>query len=78
MDLARIENGGRLLTASCSDDRYPKENMLDGSENTGWVTTGMFPHEFLLDLGTLSSITQIGTICKNGEEDSSGKESMMI
>lgn len=69
MDLARRENGSRILTASSSDDRYPKENILDGSENTGWVTTGMFPQEFLLDLGTVSNITQIGTVCKNGGED---------
>lgn len=67
MDLAHKENGGQIVMSTCSDSRYPPDNMLDGAENTKWVTTGMFPQEFILDLGCLSNVTQIGTISRNSE-----------
>ncbi|EFJ51641.1 hypothetical protein VOLCADRAFT_120416 [Volvox carteri f. nagariensis] len=44
-DYAREENGGLIVMASCTDERFPPENMLDGKDNTFWVTTGMFPQE---------------------------------
>ena len=39
-DYAREEAGSQIVMATCVDDRFPPENMLDGKESTFWVTTG--------------------------------------
>jgi len=45
--------------ATASDDRYPPENILDGKENSFWVTTGLYPHEFVVELKEAASISKI-------------------
>ncbi|GMH35661.1 hypothetical protein BSKO_03529 [Bryopsis sp. KO-2023] len=64
-DLARRENGGKIVMTTCSDQRHPAENMIDQSEHTFWVTTGMYPQEFVLDLGSMSKVTRITTLSRN-------------
>ncbi|KXZ51438.1 hypothetical protein GPECTOR_12g401 [Gonium pectorale] len=64
-DFAREENGGLIVMASCSDERFPPENMLDGKDNTFWVTTGMFPQEFVLKLDSCIRVSKITTLSLN-------------
>nr|2YC2_A Chain A, INTRAFLAGELLAR TRANSPORT PROTEIN 25 [Chlamydomonas reinhardtii]2YC2_B Chain B, INTRAFLAGELLAR TRANSPORT PROTEIN 25 [Chlamydomonas reinhardtii]2YC4_A Chain A, INTRAFLAGELLAR TRANSPORT PROTEIN 25 [Chlamydomonas reinhardtii]2YC4_B Chain B, INTRAFLAGELLAR TRANSPORT PROTEIN 25 [Chlamydomonas reinhardtii] len=64
-DYAREENGGLVVMASCSDERFPPENMLDGKDNTFWVTTGMFPQEFVLRLESCIRVSKITTLSLN-------------
>jgi hypothetical protein len=66
-DYAREENGGQVVMASCGDERFPPENMLDGKDNTYWVTTGMFPQEFVLKLDSCIRVSKITTLSMNGE-----------
>lgn len=64
-DYAREENGGQVVMASCGDERFPPENMLDGKDNTYWVTTGMFPQEFVLKLDSCIRVSKITTLSMN-------------
>lgn len=64
-DYAREENGGRIVMASCVDERFPPDNMLDGKDNTFWITTGMFPQEFVLALEADIRISKITTLSLN-------------
>ncbi|GFR45548.1 hypothetical protein Agub_g6942 [Astrephomene gubernaculifera] len=64
-DYAREENGGLIVMASCGDERFPPENMLDGKDNTFWVTTGMFPQEFVLKLDSCIRVSKITTLSLN-------------
>ncbi|GLC38550.1 Intraflagellar transport protein 25 [Pleodorina starrii] len=64
-DYAREENGGLIVMASCSDERFPPENMLDGKDNTFWITTGMFPQEFVLKLESCIRVSKITTLSLN-------------
>ena len=66
-DYAREENGGQVVMASCGDERFPPENMLDGKDSTYWVTTGMFPQEFVLKLDSCIRVSKITTLSMNGE-----------
>jgi hypothetical protein len=66
-DYAREENGGLVVMASCSDERFPPENMLDGKDSTFWVTTGVFPQEFVLRLESNIRVSKITTLSLNGE-----------
>lgn len=37
-----------IVLATCTDERYPPSNMLDGKHETYYVTTGVYPQEFLV------------------------------
>eukprot|EP00756_Hemistasia_phaeocysticola_P015343 Hpha_TRINITY_DN15407_c1_g1::TRINITY_DN15407_c1_g1_i1::g.172979::m.172979/K19369/HSPB11; heat shock protein beta-11 len=36
-----------VLLTSSNDDRFPGSNIVDGKEDTFWMTTGMYPQEIL-------------------------------
>lgn len=40
-----------ILAATSSDERFPAENMLDGSTKTFFATTGLYPQEISISLG---------------------------
>ncbi len=58
---------------SCMDDRYPAENMLDGKDNTFWITTGMFPQEFVVAMAKPVQVSQIVVLALNGAALRGGK-----
>lgn len=65
-DYAREENGGMIVMATCHDERHPPEQMLDGKDNTFWMTTGMFPQEFVVRLESSIKVSKITTLSMNG------------
>lgn len=40
--------GTTVVVASSHDENYPPENIIDGNPKTFWMTTGMFPQEFII------------------------------
>ncbi|KAI9326123.1 hypothetical protein BDR26DRAFT_877953 [Obelidium mucronatum] len=42
-----------------ADPRFPAENMLDGTTKSFWVSTGLYPQEFIITLPTLYVIKKI-------------------
>ena len=66
LDYARQENGGAVIMASSVDERFPPEHMLDGKDSTFWLSTGMFPQEFVLATSKGVSISKITTLSMNG------------
>jgi hypothetical protein len=65
-DYAREENGAQIVMATSVDERFPPENMLDGKDSTFWMTTGMFPQEFVVALRTGVHVSKITTLSLNG------------
>mmetsp|Transcript_393 Transcript_393/g.626 ORF Transcript_393/g.626 Transcript_393/m.626 type:complete len:135 (-) Transcript_393:149-553(-) len=66
-DWALKSNGGKVLMTTSLDERYPPENMLDGHEQSYWISTGLYPQEVLVELGqkaTLRSVKITGTNLK--------------
>ena len=53
--------------ATCYDERFPPENIIDGDERTFWMTTGLFPQEFVVELSQLTEVTRITTVSVHGE-----------
>ena len=39
----------RIVCCTSSDPAHPPLNILDGNENTYWISTGMFPQELLIE-----------------------------
>ncbi|EDV23472.1 Intraflagellar transport protein 25-like protein [Trichoplax sp. H2] len=47
-NLALSSAGVSVILATSSDDGFPPENMIDGDPQTFWVTTGLYPQEFIV------------------------------
>lgn len=65
-DYAREDAGAQVVMASCVDERFPPENMLDGKDGTFWLTTGLYPQEFVLKLDGVVQVNKITTLSLNG------------
>jgi len=64
-DVALSSAGATIALATSHDENYPPENIIDGSLDTFWPTTGMFPQEFIISFSTLMSIGSIKILCSN-------------
>ncbi|XP_047448402.1 intraflagellar transport protein 25 homolog [Mugil cephalus] len=40
--------GAKVVLAVSSDENHPPENIIDGNPKTFWISTGMFPQEFII------------------------------
>ena len=67
-DAALASSGGKLVMATCYDERFPPENIIDGDERTFWMTTGLFPQEFVVELPQVTEVTRITTVSIHGEK----------
>jgi hypothetical protein len=59
MDFALASNGASVMMATANDDNHPSENVLDGKDDTFWITTGLFPHELVIKLSKRESISKV-------------------
>uniref|UniRef100_A0A672TVB2 Intraflagellar transport 25 n=1 Tax=Strigops habroptila TaxID=2489341 RepID=A0A672TVB2_STRHB len=51
--------GAALVLATSSDEQHPAENVVDGSSETFWTTTGMFPQEFIIGFPKCVKISKV-------------------
>ena len=65
-DFASAESGAMVVMASCCDERFPPDNVIDGRDSTFWMTTGMFPQELVIKLESAQQISKITTMTLNG------------
>ncbi|XP_018525066.1 intraflagellar transport protein 25 homolog [Lates calcarifer] len=40
--------GAKVVVAASCDENHPPENIIDGNTKTFWMSTGMFPQEFII------------------------------
>lgn len=57
--------GTELVLATSGDEKHPPENIVDGNTETFWITTGMFPQEFILRFPELIKISCVKIHCYN-------------
>ncbi|XP_016382975.1 intraflagellar transport protein 25 homolog [Sinocyclocheilus rhinocerous] len=48
LDAALCSYGAQVVLATSSDENHPPENIIDGKTETFWISTGMFPQEFII------------------------------
>jgi len=60
-----VENGASVSLASSSDDRHPPSNIVDGDSRTFWVSTGLYPQEFIIELDQPYDISEVKLIACN-------------
>ncbi|XP_043555568.1 intraflagellar transport protein 25 homolog isoform X1 [Chiloscyllium plagiosum] len=64
-DFGLMVAGTQVVLAASGDEKHPPENILDGNTETFWITTGMFPQEFILSFANLIKISSMKIHCYN-------------
>ena len=47
-DTPLIQHGAIVTMATANDEDHPASNVIDGHENTFWMTTGLFPQMLII------------------------------
>ncbi|KAL8596157.1 hypothetical protein ACOMHN_021197 [Nucella lapillus] len=58
-DVALSSGGAQIILSTSSDDDHPPENMIDGTDESFWTTTGMFPQEVIIRFQALMNIQKV-------------------
>eukprot|EP00931_Biecheleriopsis_adriatica_P122602 TRINITY_DN97606_c0_g1_i1.p1 TRINITY_DN97606_c0_g1~~TRINITY_DN97606_c0_g1_i1.p1 ORF type:complete len:138 (+),score=27.68 TRINITY_DN97606_c0_g1_i1:59-472(+) len=58
-DLVSKKGGGKVLMVSSLDLGHPASNIIDGSEGSYWISTGLYPQEILLELSQPSLVSSV-------------------
>jgi len=67
-NLASSSEGAEAISATSSDPRFPVSNVLDSDAKTMWITTGLFPQEFIIAFPSTVTIARIHTQTRNVRE----------
>ncbi|KAM8886056.1 intraflagellar transport protein 25 homolog [Spinachia spinachia] len=51
--------GAEVVVATSSDNNHPPENIIDGNTNTFWMSTGMFPQEFVIRFAQSTPVSAV-------------------
>eukprot|EP00928_Gymnodinium_smaydae_P090138 TRINITY_DN73984_c0_g1_i1.p1 TRINITY_DN73984_c0_g1~~TRINITY_DN73984_c0_g1_i1.p1 ORF type:complete len:300 (+),score=72.08 TRINITY_DN73984_c0_g1_i1:92-991(+) len=77
-DLASLSAGGRVSFASSRDPEHPEAFVLDGRDDTFWMSTGLYPQALVVKLGSvaekLSVVRLTSTNIRNLRVESCGRE----
>ena len=65
-DLATEAAGAQVIMSTCADERYPPENIIEPKDGSFWVTTGLYPQEFMISLAQVSQVNKVRTLTGNG------------
>ncbi|KAM9546299.1 intraflagellar transport protein 25 homolog [Salvelinus alpinus] len=57
--------GAQIVLAASSDENHPPENIIDGNTETFWMSTGMFPQEFIIRFAESMKIALVTMHCYN-------------
>ena len=64
-DIALGSAGATVSLASSSDSKFAPENIIDGKSDTFWLTTGMFPQEFVVTFASAMTVNSVKLTCHN-------------
>ncbi|KAL4235959.1 Heat shock protein beta-11 [Mactra antiquata] len=58
-DVGSRDGGANIVLATSNDQRHPPENMMDGTEETFWSSTGLYPQEFIMSFGHMMDVQRV-------------------
>lgn len=64
-DVALANAGSQVVLSTSCDEKYPPENIIDGKNDTFWVSTGMIPQELVITFQALMNISSVSIVCYN-------------
>ncbi|CAF1115008.1 unnamed protein product [Adineta steineri] len=59
------ESNAFVSMSSSADQDYPPSNILDPSENVFWMTTGLYPQEFILTFKESIDVRELRFVTSN-------------
>ncbi|XP_053929827.1 intraflagellar transport protein 25 homolog isoform X2 [Cuculus canorus] len=62
-DWCRGSAGADVLLATSGDEQHPAASVADGRSETFWMTTGMFPQEFIVGFPKCIKISKVTIQC---------------
>mmetsp|Transcript_13880 Transcript_13880/g.43988 ORF Transcript_13880/g.43988 Transcript_13880/m.43988 type:complete len:306 (+) Transcript_13880:330-1247(+) len=65
MDYATEAAGASIVLATSTDERHPPDNIVEDDDRSFWITTGLFPQEFIVAMDGVVSINKIKTLTTN-------------
>ncbi|XP_065069355.1 intraflagellar transport protein 25 homolog [Rhopilema esculentum] len=65
MDVASYGSGCRVISSTSRDEQHPPVNMIDGYLSTFWCSTGLFPHEFIIQFESNAKINGLKLECSD-------------
>ncbi|XP_029019690.1 intraflagellar transport protein 25 homolog isoform X2 [Betta splendens] len=57
--------GAKVVVVASSDENHPPENIIDGNTNTFWMSTGMFPQEFIIRFAQPTGVSAVSVDSHN-------------
>ncbi|XP_054466844.1 intraflagellar transport protein 25 homolog [Anoplopoma fimbria] len=48
-----------VVVSSSGDESHPPENITDGNSDTFWISTGMFPQEFIIRFAESTQVSAV-------------------
>ncbi|UJR25033.1 hypothetical protein I4U23_006393 [Adineta vaga] len=63
--MALVDSNAFVSMSSSADQDYPPSNILDPSENVFWMTTGLYPQEFIITFKEPIDIREIRFVTTN-------------
>ncbi|CAB1321528.1 unnamed protein product [Coregonus sp. 'balchen'] len=59
IDPALSSLGAQVVLAASNDENHPPKNIIDGNTATFWMSTGMFPQEFIIRFAESMKIAHV-------------------
>uniref|UniRef100_A0A3Q3VVV3 Intraflagellar transport protein 25 homolog n=1 Tax=Mola mola TaxID=94237 RepID=A0A3Q3VVV3_MOLML len=51
--------GAKVVVVTSGDEEHPPENIIDGDSRTFWMSTGMFPQEFIICFAESTKVSAV-------------------
>eukprot|EP00927_Polykrikos_kofoidii_P062425 TRINITY_DN57236_c0_g1_i1.p1 TRINITY_DN57236_c0_g1~~TRINITY_DN57236_c0_g1_i1.p1 ORF type:complete len:210 (+),score=25.86 TRINITY_DN57236_c0_g1_i1:313-942(+) len=67
-DVASANVGGQVVMVTSLDEDHPGDNVIDGSNTTFWMSTGLYPQEILLLLPQPAVVSSVRLSCTQVRE----------
>lgn len=64
-DVAFKDAGASVILSTCCDEENPPENIIDGSSQTFWMSTGLYPQEFVISFAGLMNVNSVAIECNS-------------
>ncbi|CAD5123519.1 DgyrCDS11858 [Dimorphilus gyrociliatus] len=64
-NVALASSGAQVSLASSSDEKHQPDCIIDGSPNSFWASTGLFPQELVVSFQGLMSVSSIKIDCSS-------------
>uniref|UniRef100_A0A6U2FRA7 F5/8 type C domain-containing protein n=1 Tax=Hemiselmis andersenii TaxID=464988 RepID=A0A6U2FRA7_HEMAN len=64
-DFGLASAGAEVIFTTCNDENHPGTNIVDGNDKSFWVTTGLFPQQFIIQFKDEVKFSKLKSVTTN-------------